>query len=121
MGDTGSGGVDQERSDKAATAASLRRSTRRGRRGTGKTAELTLVQALEILQQSLLEYQKAGGVLAIRNLQANGMLAIVLANVWYCQHCSNLSAGICCQHCPEVNMQQQDERYWQRQVETNVD
>lgn len=99
MASTGSGDAAAVETVQAATEGSLQRSTRRAKRRTGKTAALTLEQALEILQQSLLEFQLAGGgVLAIKNDTEHGVLAIVLANVYYCQHCNNLSAGNSCQH-----------------------
>lgn len=40
-------------------------STENGKQSTRKTSKLTPEQALEIVQQSLREYQKAGGVVQV--------------------------------------------------------
>ncbi len=57
-------------------------SPKKGKRNTGKTL-LTQAQALEILQQSVIEYGEAGGVVRIirLGLQDSARVAIVLDHV----------------------------------------
>ena len=77
--------------------ANSRRSARKGRHNT----TLTLQDALQILQQSLVEFQNAGGELELGDYK--GTLCILLPGVYYCLQCCNLSLGDNCQYCGAGN------------------
>lgn len=103
MVDIGSGEEVVVRTANPAQAERGKHSRKSVRLATKKTARLTPDQALEILQQSLFEFERAGGdVLAIGNMpdrDAGNVFIVAINDVLYCQHCHHLSLGSICQHC----------------------
>jgi len=73
MENTGNGEGAAVRDDNRGTAGSLRSSRRSGGASIRKTASLTLGERLEILQQSVLDYQLAGGRAQIEAVRAEGV------------------------------------------------
>jgi hypothetical protein len=93
---TGNGAEDQGTKGSHVMAESSESSTPKGKKPTSRMSKLTQEQALEIVQQSILEYQKAGGeVTVVPQLFYSGhqALAIVMPGAHLVNGNLTLSTG----------------------------
>lgn len=54
---------------------------------------------IEIVEQALQNYKRAGGVIEFMNLRDDAGAVVVLVGAFYCSVCHHLSASTVCQHC----------------------